>query len=94
MYSTNPKGRSVDNIDRLKKNGVYELKFGLNLSGHRPMTDLVNMDNTISGFIKCEYILCQQNNLSASEDVLCTLQQANDENELIKCHSRCFKEFF
>ena len=55
------------------------------------MTDLVNMDNKISGFIKCEYILCQQNNLSASEDVLCTLQQASDENGLIKRRSRCFK---
>jgi len=58
------------------------------------MTDLVNMDNKISDFIKCKYFLCQQNNLSASEDVLCTLQQANDEKGLIKCHSRCFKEFF
>jgi hypothetical protein len=58
------------------------------------MTDLVNMDNTISGFIKCEYFLCQQNNLSASEVVLCTLQQVDDENGLIKCQSLCFKEFF
>lgn len=57
------------------------------------MTDLVNMDNTVSGFIKCGYFLCQQNNLSASEDVLCTVQQVNDENGLIECHCRCFKEF-
>ena len=58
------------------------------------MMELMNMDNTISGFTKCEYFHCQQNNLSGSEDVLCTLQQANDEKGLIKCHSRCFKEFF
>ena len=58
------------------------------------MLDLVNMDNEISSFIKCKHRLCHQNNLSASEDVLCTLQQVKGNDKLIKCYFQYFKLLF
>jgi hypothetical protein len=42
------------------------------------VADLLNMNNAISGFTKCEYLLCHEINFSASEDVICSLQQVND----------------